>query len=206
MIEDFKVIIGLGGTEKEINISDMKVFTIHALAYQELKQINELPHPFNEMPVYNEIKEKQPKGKDFRELLLVYIKNIENGKLCSGYLKNIDILAIDEYQNLDKDSIVLIKSICKRFNLKIIVAGDPFQSIYCFDNKRKILNNFDNIKKDFNIEPNYFYLNENRRSNPAILNMINGYLENVSNIPDILKYNNLPINSTKNYFAKRDCK
>lgn len=156
--------------------------TIHSLAFRLLKRNDKLPEVFIQKEVSIENIETNTttdlQQKDYNDLISQGLK-LKDEEI-SGVFPDIKLIICDEYQDFREDYISFVKRLMGIYKSKIIIAGDPFQNINLFQNKKndlKIKENFKNIKKDLGISDyTEIILNENHRSNPAIFKFINGML------------------------------
>ncbi len=80
-------------------------------------------------------------------------------------LSELKLIIIDEAQDISEIQYNLSKIICEKLNLTLILAGDPDQNIYQFQNGSD--------KYLFNHSKNIYYLTDNYRSSPEIISILN---------------------------------
>jgi len=96
----------------------------------------------------------------------------ENSKKTS-----YDLIIVDEFQDLDPSMMKMLKKlykINKKNDVKIIVAGDPCQTIYHYHNKGDAKNYF-NLFGSYFGEHDALELNVCFRCSPSIQRFVNGY-------------------------------
>ena len=93
-------------------------------------------------------------------------------------LRNLKLIIIDEAQDISKLQYDLAKNIAEKMNCKLILVGDPNQNIYQFQNGTD--------KFLLEHSKNKYYLKQNYRSTPEIINLVNALKPWKNIIPDII--------------------
>ncbi|MFC1514842.1 ATP-dependent helicase [Candidatus Omnitrophota bacterium] len=122
-------------------------------------------------------KKKASNLMDFEDLLVFWLKLLEDDELCRKYSRMFEYILVDEYQDTNRLQFEILKKI-SGFHKNILVVGDDAQSIYSFrvaeiKNILGFPDNFENTKI-FKLEINY-------RSTPQILEMANAIINNNKN-------------------------
>lgn len=119
----------------------------------------------------------EEKKLDFGDIINSVISTIEKNKSLKKLCGNLfDYIFIDEYQDINRNQIRLIK-LFKSTSNKIMVVGDKNQSIFGF--RGSDIRIFDEFDKTFNNTKTY-YLKKNYRSSLNIINTSNKFL----NLPE----------------------
>lgn len=111
---------------------------------------------------------------DFDDILIYAYNLLLNENIKIKWQNNFDYIFVDEFQDTDLIQFKILKLLYHN-NLKIVVVGDPDQSIYNWRNANiKYILNFD---KDF---PNVktIVLKQNYRCTPEILQLSNDLIKN----------------------------
>ncbi|WP_308149668.1 ATP-dependent helicase [Spiroplasma sp. AdecLV25b] len=111
---------------------------------------------------------------DFDDILIYAYNLLLNENIRIKWQNNFDYIFVDEFQDTDLIQFKILKLLYNN-KLKIVVVGDPDQSIYTWRNADiKYILNFD---KDF---PNVktVVLKQNYRSTPEILQLSNDLIKN----------------------------
>ncbi len=169
-------------------LSKTKVHTFHSFAYKEIIQtdflndifkdfsVDELTQYFDEDYKYFSSKSSKPKDlsqKTLSELIRWWCDYCENSTQTK-----YDLIIVDEFQDLNPSMFRMLKKlymINKKNDVKIIVAGDPYQTIYHY------LNGSDSSENYFNTFGKYFgefetiHLDQCYRCSPAIQRFVNGF-------------------------------
>jgi ATP-dependent helicase/nuclease subunit A len=131
----------------------------------------------NVMTSYKTIKHKK-NYLDYTDLISLTIQLLQDKQLQFHYSNNINYIMLDECQDIDPSQWHLITLLCqsKNFliNKKLFLVGDPKQCIYRFRGAR--LSFFSNLIDQFSSTKNHcsvVNLQENFRTNEAIINIIN---------------------------------
>ena len=122
-------------------------------------------------------KKKEANILDFEDLLVYWLKLLEEKRLAQRYSQLFQYILVDEYQDTNRLQFEILKKLS--FSHKnILVVGDDAQSIYSFRSAeiRNILD-FPLVFKDARI----FKLEINYRSTPQILNLANAIINNNKN-------------------------
>lgn len=203
--------------ERIVN-KDVNIYTFHGFCYSKIKSIinkkifdieNSNIKLFNEENLLdisnykNQKTDKKPKIYDkyqkylddnnlidFDDIINLYLKLLNDKQIIKNKFKYI---LVDEFQDTNNIQYELLKKI-KNKNTKIIVVGDPDQSIYSFRGANyKIIFEYIN---DFNAK--VFYLTLNYRSNNNIIKLANKIiLENKDRIKKNLITNNYSKNEVE---------
>ncbi len=94
---------------------------------------------------------------------------------------NLQVIIIDEAQDISELQYNLAKTIADKIKCKLILVGDPNQNIYQFQNGTD--------KFLLEHSKNKFYLKQNYRSTPEIINLVNSLKPWKNIIPDIVPTN-----------------
>ncbi len=152
-------------------ISD-QITTLHSLCYSCLRDVGRLPVELSS-------EDEKIKSRGFKRLISELVKLSDQDIRRS--LSGLKLLIVDEYNDFQKSYIKVVRRIVNVMDCNLILAGDGFQMIYHFLNTKgivKLEDNFTNIERDFSIlNVERIVLRKNYRSNPAILQLINGFLE-----------------------------
>ena len=181
-------------------LTHLNTHTMHGLCHKILAAHNSLPSVFEGYDIddTNELK-----AKDFSSLIH-RVLNLDEGKIRQVF-PDTRLLCVDEYQDFRDDYVVLVRKLKVVFDADLVIAGDPLQRIYSYQNKNnvhKINDNFRDIKRDFNIDDcEDINLQKNYRSNPAILLFINGFISKVFKNKTDLLYE-IPDTKIKNKFER----
>ena len=131
--------------------------------------------------VYNEYKKFKKKNNlfDFNDLMVLLCKFLDSDKSID--LKNqIKYIFFDEYQDINPIQQYILNSF--KLNSNIILFGDDSQSIYSF--RGSSINFILNFKDNFTLENktlNTYYLINNYRSTPEIINFCQNIINNNNN-------------------------
>jgi superfamily I DNA/RNA helicase/DNA polymerase III epsilon subunit-like protein len=93
-------------------------------------------------------------------------------------LRNLKLIIIDEAQDISELQYNLAKNIAEKMKCNLILVGDPNQNIYQFQNGTD--------KFLLEHSKNKFYLKQNYRSTPEIINLVNSLKPWKNIIPDII--------------------
>lgn len=123
---------------------------------------------------YNDVKRKQNLV-DFNDLMILFA-NFLKTKKANEFLKSIDYVFFDEYQDINPIQNFILSKF--KENSNIMVVGDDAQSIYKFRGS--------NIKYIWNFTEEYkpnrtYYLESNYRSTKEIVNFCQDVIKNNSN-------------------------
>ncbi len=144
---------------------------------------------YNNVSIYREVLKKYFKIKNdekmmnFVDILKFMYKELLSNVNFRLTLKNrFKAIYIDEFQDTSKIQFKILGLI---FNNNVCVIGDPYQSIYGFQNAN-VENIFD-FKDEF--KPNMVQLNRNYRSTPNIVKLTNAitsfFIDDIENMYDI---------------------
>ncbi len=97
-------------------------------------------------------------------------------------LRNLKLIIIDEAQDISEIQYNLAKKIAEKLNSTLILVGDPNQNIYQFQNGTD--------KFLLEHSKNKFYLTQNYRSTPEIVDLINSMKPWKNLVPDIISTRN----------------
>ena len=142
-----------------------------ALAKQLLEKILEIENTFEKF--YEQAKTER-NALDFNDLEKNFLKLLHIDEIRNNL--NYKYIFVDEYQDINpvqEEIIRLLSTSCK-----VVMVGDIKQSIYGFRNSTPEI--FVQKSEDYaldNSHGNLIILNENFRSNPAILNFVNSIFE-----------------------------
>jgi len=174
---------------KNTNLPKEFVHTFHSLAYSEIfnsDYLSEIPLDYTpeELLEYFEDNSKyyfplhdkkftEFKENIFKNLIPFWCNNAKN----SSY-KNLDYIFIDEVQDINRDMIRMLHILIEINDnqVKLIGAGDPYQTINNFNNAGKDNKIFSSIKKNIS-STELIHLNDNYRNSPSIQKFVNGYYE-----------------------------
>ncbi|MCD6539680.1 MAG: ATP-dependent helicase [Candidatus Omnitrophica bacterium] len=122
-------------------------------------------------------KKKEANILDFEDLLVYWLKLLENENLARRYSQLFQYILVDEYQDTNRLQFEILKKLASTHR-NILVVGDDAQSIYSFRSAeiRNILD-FPSVFKDAKI----FKLQINYRSTPQILKLANNIINNNKN-------------------------
>lgn len=124
-----------------------------------------------------EAKKKQANVMDFDDLLLLWLKILEQESVRNVYAQSFKYILVDEYQDTNKVQFEILKQLSS-FHKNILVVGDDAQSIYSFRGAE--INNILLFPKIFP-ETKIFKLETNYRSTPQILALANDIITHNSN-------------------------
>ncbi len=173
----------LKSVERNRKIFSSNISTVHAFAYNILEQENLLPTIFNTSIICNGwIKSIKYISSSDYDRLIIDVINLDPAKFRK-YVKHIDLLVIDEYQDFREDYLLLVKKIIQEADCKVWIGYGEYQTIYFYQNKKstyKLHNNLISIEKDLGIKiANYNMLKKNyRQKNPLISEFIYKYIIN----------------------------
>lgn len=161
--------------------------TFHSLAYNEIVGTDYLADLHNQYSEYelwmcfegDEVNFK--KGvKKFKSLSKKTMNSILSWwceySINSSH-RNYDFIFVDELQDLNAQMVRMLRRLYamnKHNNVKIIAAGDPYQSIYYHLNDGQENRNFENFGKWFG-KHEVIELSKSYRSHPAIQRFVNGF-------------------------------
>ncbi|UCC95980.1 MAG: ATP-dependent helicase [Candidatus Omnitrophota bacterium] len=171
------------------------ISNVWSLACNSQKDIDEIvghfyPHVEEYLPhlkkiiAYYEQKKKDANTMDFDDLLINWLKLMQNESICTKYSQNFAYILVDEYQDTNRIQFEILKRLACVHN-NILVVGDDAQSIYSFrgaeiDNLLDFPRIFTGAKV-FKLEINY-------RSSPQILNLANEIIRhNMQQFPKTLE-------------------
>ena len=120
------------------SMKKVEVRTVHGLAYWLLDEPGRLPKGFKNLDE-DKLKTFDPNGtasEYFDKLILMALElSIKEPAIIRGTLGQIDEVCIDEYQDLRRDHIELIRSVVSACGVKAIrIYGDPNQKLYEYTN------------------------------------------------------------------------
>jgi DNA helicase-2/ATP-dependent DNA helicase PcrA len=117
-------------------------------------------------------RKKQENAIDFNDLMIQFCEFLKSNK-SNDFINNIKYIFFDEYQDINPIQNYIL-SMFKNSECKIMVVGDDAQSIYSFRGSSvKYIYDFPN---DFTPNNKYFLI-ENYRSTPAIVNFCQNIIE-----------------------------
>jgi hypothetical protein len=179
--------------------SSVTVKTIHGLAYLILKKTMRLPKWFKKEDrdeVEAGWRHEDAKAAKYDELIFTALEIcIDDPWLVAKALGKITEIFIDEYQDLRRDHIELIRLVANTCRTQALhLYGDPNQMIYRYSNKfakpvpieglenrivTEIGNNFDSIGSDWRVKLEDIetrVLRTNHRSTRSVLKAVNHFL------------------------------
>jgi len=129
-------------------------------------------------------KKKQSQVMDFCDLLINWLKLLENKNICEKYSKIFQYILVDEYQDTNRLQFKILKSL-SFYHKNILVVGDDAQSIYSF--RAADIDNILDFPKEFP-QTKIFKLETNYRSSPQVLSLANQIIKhNINQFPKTLK-------------------
>lgn len=114
-------------------------------------------------------KKKENNVMDFDDLLLNWLKILEDEAILQNYGNQFKYILVDEYQDTNKVQFGIIKKLAKLHN-NILAVGDDAQSIYSF--RAAEIKNILEFPEQFE-DSKIFKLETNYRSSPQIVNLAN---------------------------------
>lgn len=174
-----KIIEDEYGKESKITSSSvLGIISLSRIRKITISQVVETPELFhfrNEVENLEKIAKKYEeekikiKTKDFDDLLIDFLKMLENNQAIREEMQNrYDYIFVDEFQDTDKIQAQIIENLISPNN-SIMIVGDDLQSIYSFRGAQ-YRNMFD-FKEKYN--PQLIILKKNYRSTKKIVELIN---------------------------------
>jgi len=161
-------------SQKSIELTIKEYYSYLENYTQEIKKI---------ISYYNK-KKKKSQVMDFCDLLVNWLKLLENKNICEKYSKIFQYILVDEYQDTNRLQFKILKSL-SYYHKNILVVGDDAQSIYSF--RAADIKNILDFPKEFP-ETKIFKLEVNYRSSPQILSLANQIIKhNINQFPKTLK-------------------
>lgn len=168
---DYDIIVSI--KNKIVNIID-QVSTTYPLNFKcILKKLNLSNHILIITQIYKSFikRKKQENAIDFNDLMVQLCDFLKSPKSLD-FKNNIKYIFFDEYQDINSIQNYIL-SMFKNIS-KIMAVGDDAQSIYSFRGSSvKYIHNFSN----YFLPCNKYFLTENHRSTPAIVNFCQNIIE-----------------------------
>jgi len=129
-------------------------------------------------------KKQETNVMDFSDLLVNWLKILQDENTRKKYAENFQYLLVDEYQDTNKLQFEILKLLAS-INKNILAVGDDAQSIYSF--RAAEINNILNFSKTFP-GTKIYKLQTNYRSSPQVLELANEIIKhNINQFPKDLK-------------------
>lgn len=159
-------------TKTKIKLPGVHISTIHALAYQELKRVDQVPEDFKVKTL--NLEEPTASNESFKTLISNFLAFFNTNDLPS--LKERLVLIVDEFQNVGSDLMEVLKLIWSKHEVELYLVGDRNQALYSYLETHRA-DNFRTIEETF-CHPidQRIILTKNHRSSPSIQSVINGFL------------------------------
>jgi hypothetical protein len=191
--------------------SSVEIKTVHGLAYMILKKTASLPQWISEKDredVDAGWLHREGNTRKYDDLIFCALEIcVDDPKLVAMALGKVTEIFIDEYQDLRRDYIELIRLVAKACGTKVIhLYGDPNQTIYRYTNRfakpvhvqglekeisTTIGDNFANIEVDWRTKAKDIethVLRKNHRSSDSVLKAVNHFLRSNSGTASGLDY------------------